>query len=601
MRRRVYTRRAALTTVGLGAVGAVTAGGSTASAAVEGHRDDERIRFVDAEPESGFNFPYWLATPEQFRAEPVPLLVTMNSAQPGQPLTGGGPDQPPTVAERARSAVGSFAQVGAWASERLGVPQLVPVFPLPDGDPVDRTHKTVQLDRQTLRIEGTDLERIDRQLLAMTDHARGTLLSDHEMHDELLFWGHSSAGQAAEHMAVLHPEEIMAFAASGVNGVVTLPLAELGGHTLNYQIGVADLESITGSPFDAEAFDAVDKFYIQGGQDTSDRLPFDVPEVPNTWADADLYATAKAVYGRDMVEDRFPRCQIAFERAGVSGQFRVYPELTHDPGPLLERAGPDILAFLHRSIEGADVGAFGQRLTLPFDRTVELRTDEPTVGDPLAFGVSGDYPPPEGLVRYTWQLDESRTESGHAAAFTVDEPGTSELGLSMETAHGQATQRGMSLFATESDLGAYRYDVTPPRTPLTVGEPLRIELDVTNVGSAAGDRRLALRVDGESVDARDVALGPAESNRLALSHPVDESGEFDVHVPPAYRETIAARSDSDPRTATIPSVGTPGPSTRGDDETATSASGPGFGLVTALAGLGGAFAYILYDIRSGDG
>lgn len=98
MSRREYTRRNALQVLGLGAVGTMAAG-TDASASTEmtpeGQRDDVRIQFVDADPAAGFNYPYWLATPETFRSEPVPLLVTMNSARPGQPLTGGGPDEPP--------------------------------------------------------------------------------------------------------------------------------------------------------------------------------------------------------------------------------------------------------------------------------------------------------------------------------------------------------------------------------------------------------------------------------------------------------------------------------------------------------------------------
>lgn len=597
MSRRGYTRRAALKTIGFGAVG--TAAASTGAAATTrvtpgGQRDDDRIQFVEANPGAGFNYPYWLATPETFRSEPVPLLVTMNSARPGQPLTGGGPNEPPTVAEWARSEVQSFGQVGAWASEQLGIPHLAPVFPLPDGDPVDRTHRTTQLDRQTMLIEGTDLERLDRQLLRMTEHARQEVLADHQMHDQLLFWGHSSAGAAAEHMAVLHPEEIMGFAASGVNGAVTLPLVELGDHTLKYQIGVADLEAITGKPFNAEAFDEVNKFYIQGAHDVSDRLPFEVPELPNTWGDPELYATAKAVYGPDMVEDRLPRCHIAFEKAGISGQFRVYPEMTHDSGPLMELGGPDVLEFLRRSIRGEDVSEFGQRLTLPFDRTVDLKTAEPTVGDQLHFTVSGQHPPPERLVTYTWQADNGRSGSGPEAAFTFEEPADYDLTLTMETAHGQVAHRGMSLMTEGSSFAAYRYDVTPPRTDLLIGQSIFIEIDVTNVGSIRGDRRPELYVDGERIESIGVALKPDESKRIAFSHPFDEPGEYEVRVPPAYKQTISVRVEP------TPTPSPPSSPAQVRDTTETSVQTPGFGVLTALTGIGSVLSYFLVKDSSDD-
>jgi len=174
MPRRRYSRRATLRALGLGAAGvaAVGTGGATASTpAMDGLRPDGRVQFVEADPDAGFNYPYWLATPASVRAAPVRLLVTMNSANPGQPFEGGGPDRPTTVRERARSQVASLDQVGAWVSERLGVPQLVPVFPMPDS-----TTRTTQLDRQSMLLEGTDLERVDRQLLRMTEHARSSVL-----------------------------------------------------------------------------------------------------------------------------------------------------------------------------------------------------------------------------------------------------------------------------------------------------------------------------------------------------------------------------------------------------------------------------------------
>lgn len=610
MGRRELSRRAALRTIGLGAVGTVaaSAGAGATQETPGGHRDDDRIQFVDANPGAGFNYPYWLATPETFRSAPVPLLVTMNNATPGQPLMGGGPDQPPTVAERARSEIQSLQQTGAWTSEQLGVPQLVPVFPLPDGDPVDHTHRTVQLDRETMLLEGTDLERIDRQLLRMTEHARQEVLADHEMHDQLLFWGNSSPGQAAEHMAVLHPEEIMAFAAAGINGVVTLPLETLGRHTLKYPIGVADLGSITGQPFDAGAFDAVNKFYILGAHDTHKRLKFHVGgELPGAWADPEIYETAKAVYGFDMDRDSLPRCHIAFEKAGISGQFRIYPEMTHYP---TTPAAPDVKEFLRRSIEGESVSEFGQRLTLPFDRTVDLNTAEPAVGDPLQFAVSGQYPPPEGLVEYTWQVDDGRSGSGHETSFTFDDSGAYELTLTMETAHGQVAHRGMSLVARGSTVGALRYAVHPPRTELQVGQSILIEIDVRNVGTSLVDRRLKLLVDGEQIESRGVALRPDESVRLPFSYRFFEAGEYEVRIPTAFQQTISVQAEPTPTPTPTPPPSPTEPSaspmpssspTDGQQTAGTSAQTPGFGVLAAIAGIGSAVSYrLLTDGSQGE-
>jgi hypothetical protein len=608
MNHRGYTRRSAIQTIGLGAVGAVgasTGADATIRSTLDTRRPNDRFQFVDADPGAGFNFPYWLATPEEVRSEPVPLLVTMNSAREGQPLTGGGPDKPPTVAEQARSQVQSLEQVGAWASEQLGVPHLVPVFPQPDGNPVDSTHKTTLLDRETMLIEGTDLERIDRQLLRMTEHARREVLADRLMHDQLLFWGNSSGGVAAEHMAVMHPKKVMAFAASGINGIATLPLETLDSHTLNYPVGVADLGAITGNPFDAEAFDGVNKFYIHGGRDTHNRLKFEVPgELPGVWADPEVYATAKAVYGRDMVGDRFPRCHIAFEKAGISGQFRIYPEMTHDPEP----SGPDVVEFLRRSIANKDVSEFGQRLTLPFDRTVALKTSEPRVGDSLDFAVSGQYPPPEGLVTYTWQADTGGSKSGLEATVGFEEPGNYDLTVAMETAHGQSAQRGMSLLANGSSFAALQYAVDPPGTDILVGESLPVDIDVTNVGSVVGTRSLALLVGGDTISTRDLEIDPDSSQRITFEHSFEETGTYDVRIPPAYKQTISVQADTTP-TPTPPQPETKPTSTKRPrssppetpETTQTSVQAPGFGVVTALVGITSALGYIVLTDTSGNG
>jgi len=595
MGHREYTRRAALQSIGFGAIGSMAASPGMAqenSGPPDGHRPTDRLQFVEADPDSGFNFPYWLATPESVRSPPVPLLVTMNSAHPGQ-TNPGGPDEPTPLSKRARSQITSFDQVGVWASEQLGVPQLVPVFPMPNS-----THRITQIDRESMLIEGTDLERVDRQLLRMTEHARQEILADTEMHDQLLLWGNSSAGVAAEHMAVLHPGEIMASAVSGTGGVVTLPLETLDSHTLKYPIGVADLEAITGSPFDTEAFDAVNKFYILGAHDTHNLLKFQVPgELPGVWADPAVYETAKAVYGRHMAEDRLPRCQIAFEKAGVSAQFRIYPEMTHDP----ELAGPDVLEFLRRSIAGEEVSGMGQRLRLPFDRTVALESVEPMVGDQLDFAVSGEYPPPVGLVKYTWAVDDGRSASGPEAAFRFERAGDYDVTLTMETAHGQVADRGMSLMARGDAFGAYQYEVAPPRPEILIGQSVLIEITVTNVGAVTGDRRLELHVDGErtgGADSRGIVLDPGGSQRIPFAHRFLETGTYEVSVPPAYEQTIQV----DPRQTQ--SAKPPSSTASSDDPLQTdgrSAQTPGFGLLAALAGIGVGVGYRLVRDSSDSG
>lgn len=407
-------------------------------------RDAERVRLVEADPEFGFDFPYQLATPETFRSEPVPLLFEMNNAAKGQ-------EDIEELTDRVHDQITRFELQSPWLSEELGVPHLIPVVPRPDGDPVDSTHETISLDRQTMLHEGTTVERLDLQLLRMADHARQRVLSDRDTHARLLIYGNSSGGVVGERMAAMHPEEILAVAGGGLNGLVVLPFEELGGRTLNYPIGVADFEEILGKAYDPDAHDEVNMFYFQGGEDEENRLPMGGHGDPDVWVDLDMLLTARATYGRDMVSDRFPRCHLAYLKAGVAAQFRVYEGMTHNPEP----ASHDIREFYRRSIEGEDVSEFGQRLELPLDGEPEAN-DWRGVENGLAveFGLSKAYPPPAGLVSYRWAFGDGSTGSGLPVSHTFEDPGTYEVTLTMETSHGQQVER-----TTE-----FTYEATPTAT-----------------------------------------------------------------------------------------------------------------------------------------
>ena len=507
----------------------------------------ERVQRVEPDPDAGFHHPYLLATPERFRAGPVPLLVEGNNA-----------DEFLSREEelgRAMGQIRGLASHGAWLSEALGVPHLKPLFPEnPGEDPIEDKHEISMIDRSTMLLDGTDLDRVDLQLLRMADHARETILTealadvaDSTLHEQFVMYGLSTEGVCAERMAALHPEEILAIAAAGLNGLALVPLEELGGRSLDYHVGIADLESIIGEPYDASAHDDVNLFLVNGGADTKNRLMMDKEEAlrRNNWKDNEaLYDTARIVYGPRPIEDHVPRCQVAFEKAGVSAQFRVVEGMPHDDSMAMH----EIREFLERSIEGEDVSEFGQQFRLPFDRTITLGTADPGVGDELQFEVSGQFPPPEGLVTYEWQLDDGRSTGGPSARFTFEEAGDYDVALAMETAHGQTGQLGMSLLGDGPSFAAFQYAVEPPgprhlaeSMEVPVGESKTFGVEVTNVGSVSGERSLEFVVGGETVSSRDVQLDPSGSTTVTFEHTFEETGEVDVRIPPAYADTMTVQ------------------------------------------------------------
>lgn len=548
----MVTRRRLISAICSGSIFSTGIGGVITGTATGGHEEtggqrSDRVQRVEPDPEYGFHHPYFLATPANYRDGKVPLLLETNNA-----------DETLSREEEIRRAKGQVASMkshGAWLSEELGVPHLKPILPEnPDDDPIEDKHEISLLDRSAMTLEGTDLDRVDLQLLRMTEHARETILSDEladvaasSLHENLIMYGNSSEGVSAERMAAMHPGELLAIAAAGVNGMALLPHEELGGRTLNYHVGIADLETIIGKPYDAGAHDDVNLLLIQGGADDSNRLMMDKEEAlrRNNWkGHEELYLTARDVYGPRMVDDRFPRCHTAFEKAGVSAQFRVVPGMPHDDSMAMH----EIAEFLHRSIEGRDVSDFGQRFRLPFDRTISLQTSNPSVGDTLQFEISGQHPPPEGLVTHTWEVDDGRTSTGRAAEFAFNESGVYEVKLALESAHGQSGQLGMSLLGAGSSFGAFQYavDVPGPRylatsTEFLIDESLAIDVTVTNVGTESGERELEFIVGEETVTSRTVQLEQSESTTLSFDYTFQEQGEVEVQIPPAYRETMTVK------------------------------------------------------------
>ena len=305
------------------------------------------VTFVEANPDAGFHYPYYLYNPSTGGEREVPILVEPNN-------TGTATDD---IEKHRKDAKHLVERNGTsrTISDELDVPMLVPVFPRPLSEPVDSQHYTHQLDRDTLAIENGSLERIDLQLLRMVDHAIARLTdAGRTMDNRIIMNGFSASGNFVDRFAVLHPERVLSVTAGGLNGMTLLPLTETNGHTLNYHIGIADVETLTGKSIDLDALNEVNQFLYMGGEDDNDTIPYD-----DAWTSEEMRRTALAVYGEDMIEQRFPYCQTAYTEAGVEAQFRIYEGTGHTPRPAMA----DIIEFHRRSIVGEDVSDFGDDLS----------------------------------------------------------------------------------------------------------------------------------------------------------------------------------------------------------------------------------------------
>jgi hypothetical protein len=215
-------------------------------------------RFVEANPDAGFQYPYYLYAADSFvGAEPSPMLVETNN-------TGTATDDFSVHRRAAEELIsGGFPR---RLADELRVPLLVPVFPRPETEPVDWRHYTHQLDRQTLQVSDGPLERIDLQLLRMVDDAQQRLESElYPAADDIMLNGFSASGNFVDRFTVLHPDRVRSVTAGGLNGMTVLPLSEMNGRTLNYHVGIADVEELTGEAVEVDALDDVNQFPYMGG------------------------------------------------------------------------------------------------------------------------------------------------------------------------------------------------------------------------------------------------------------------------------------------------------------------------------------------------
>ncbi len=264
---------------------------------------------VTANPQKGFQWPYYLYVPLAIK-NPAVLLVEPNNS--------GQPQKDPSLDDKLASEIVDFHKY--WAYD-LGSPYLVPAFPRP----LAHTDVYTQsLDRDTLLTNLPGLARIDLQLIAMIDDARARLsASGINVGSKVWMVGFSASGDFASHFALLHPDRIQAVSAGG-GDFATVPLSVWKGKTLPFPTGIADLAQLVGTPFDAAAFSRVPVQIYVGDRN---RTNFSIDE-PGPDTDIAHATLVKEVFGGPYV-NRFPAVEAAYNSIGSDCQFIVFPGMKH--------------------------------------------------------------------------------------------------------------------------------------------------------------------------------------------------------------------------------------------------------------------------------
>lgn len=425
------------------------------------------VQFVEADSTAGFNYPYFLYTPSVDDDREVSLLVEPNN-------TGTSADD---FAQH-RQAAEDLIERGAprQIADALRVPLVVPVFPRPESDPVDWRYYTHQLDQDTIELDSGPLERIDLQLLAMVDHAINEQLVDtaYTFREDVMLNGFSASGNFADRFTMLHPDRVLSVTAGGLNGMPLLPLTEAEGHTLPYHVGIADIESITGEAVDRAAVSETNQFLYMGAEDENDTLPYD-----DAWTSDSLRTIAEDVYGEDMINDRFPTSQSAYQEAGVTAQFRTYEGLGHRPPQL-----PDLIEYHRRSLAGEDVTEFGHDVSEnPVGPVVTqepraaftIEPPEMTADRNVRFDAGATERGDTAITRYTWDFGDGTTASGDSVTHTYTDPGSYVVELTVQDFYGATSTTTQDITVAEQ----------PTATETATPSPTNTESDSTPTSDAS--------------------------------------------------------------------------------------------------------------------
>ena len=283
---------------------------------------------VEAQPEKGFAYPYYLYVPPELREaqarnERQTILVLPNN-------TGKIEDDLSVHEADVKKRMATSREVASV----LRVAVLMPVFPRPKTDWQIYTHA---LDRDALITEKKEYRRFDLQLVAMIDDARARLKKENLKFDRrVLINGYSASGMFANRFTFLHPTRVKAAAIGSPGGWAVAPTGEFKEKTLRYPIGTGDFKLVTGEKFDLKNLRKVPLFVFLGDQDDNDSVIFG-----DSYEEEDKNLIFE-LFGKTPVE-RWAISKSLYEQSRLNAEFKLYPNVKHTVTPEMRN---DVRAFL---------------------------------------------------------------------------------------------------------------------------------------------------------------------------------------------------------------------------------------------------------------
>ncbi len=372
---------------------------------------DANVEYIEQDPDAGFHYPYFLYTPSSLNSSaesPAPIFVGPNNSPSSE-------DEYATHLAFAKDLVeGGRPRVIA---ERLGVPLLVPVFPRYRDEPEPWYVYVQVLDPDTFNMEDSPLQRVDLQLLEMVEDATSRLEDNgHTIADNIHIDGFSGSGSFTNRFTILHPERVNA-ASHGGTTVKTLPKTELDDDVpvvgdpkwdqmtypagtdeeeLPYPIGVANLEELTGSSFNEEAWLDTPQYIYIGSEDRpepgsnghrsfANLPPEDVQEIPPDDRPYGMPDLIDDIFGVQNIEERFRVSRTAYENVDAAVTITTYEGYGHTPRPAVD----DIVDFHRSELQGtADADATSEES--PTEETEASSTTDPSEDESSGTDIPSD-------------------------------------------------------------------------------------------------------------------------------------------------------------------------------------------------------------------
>ncbi|MGQ7868475.1 hypothetical protein [Sunxiuqinia sp. sy24] len=301
-------------------------------------KEKGQLVYVEANQQQGFNFPYFIFLPNEMPADKERYLIV----EPNN--SGFASDKFEEHLEQAQRLASNSYYLGNYIAQQLQHPLLVPVFPRPKTDWQIYTHA---LDRDAMNQHDNELKRLDLQLLAMIDDAQKRLHNlGYTTKEKILMTGFSASGTFGNRFSLLHPEQILAVAAGGLNGLLMLPTDSLQGKVLNYPLGTHDFESRFEKSFNSQAFQSLPQFLFMGELDDNDAIPF------ADGYDADERDLIHLLLGEEMQPQRWNSCREIYRNHEINATVKTYPEIGHKHPQIVKE---EVLEFFRSAIEKAEV------------------------------------------------------------------------------------------------------------------------------------------------------------------------------------------------------------------------------------------------------